>query len=149
MYFSNVVNLRSESNIYGSRGRRLDENSYIEGGKELNNTSMNKEITDIDFGINSISASVNVDEDSFVNFSQTYYPGWKVYVDGVRQQVYKVNGVIMGAYIPAGNHVIEFCYKPFSVMAGTIISFMTLAVVVVVGMVDTCTKQKKMQNIIK
>lgn len=130
IYFSNVVNLQDGQNIYEATGLCLDENSYIEDGEELRNTSLNKKIVDTDFGINSIRANVYTDEYSFVNFSQTYFPGWKVYVDGVEQQIYTVNGVIMGTYVPIGSHLVEFCYKPKSVLIGGVISFITLFILI-------------------
>lgn len=143
IYFSNTINLKSGEDVYGAVGLSLNENSYIEDGKELSNTSINKEITDINFGINNIRACVYTDEDSFINFSQTYFPGWKVYVDGAEQQIYKVNGTIMGAYVPVGNHMIEFCYKPASVIIGAIISAMTLVILMVMGTMDAFLKRKK------
>lgn len=133
LYFSNVINMPEGFDIYRAVGLNLGENSYIEDGIELKNISADKTITDIDFGINTIKASVYADEESFVNFSQTYYPGWKVYVDGMKQEMYLVNGVIMGTYISPGNHVLEFRYEPASVMAGAAISLLTLLVLVLFG----------------
>lgn len=133
LYFSNVLEINKEYNIYEATGLGLNENSYIEGGEELENSSRNKEITDIDFGINRITANVYSDEKSFINFSQTYYPGWKVYVDGVEQKIYTVNGIIMGTYLPAGSHQIKFSYEPLSVGIGAAISFFTLILLIILS----------------
>lgn len=143
LYFSNVINMEEGYNIYQTVGLNLNKNSYIEGGEELLNMSSNKEIMDVDFGINSIKANVYTDEDSFLNFSQIFYPGWKVYIDGKEQKIYLVNGVIMGVYVPAGNHFVEFCYKPASVVLGGSISLFTLGGLVLAGIINTRSRMKK------
>lgn len=141
LYFSNTLKLPDKYNIYDATGLGFNENSYIEDGTELSNTSLNKYITDIDFGVNRISANIYTDENSFINFSQTYFPGWKAYVDGIEQKVFTVNGVIMGTYVPIGNHVVEFCYRPLSVIIGIAISSMTIVMLILKGIWDSYRKK--------
>lgn len=132
LYFSNVRDLEEDCDIYKATDLRFNENSYIGEGIELNNTSLNKSITDIVFGINSINANVYTDEEAFINFSQTYDSGWKVYIDGVETKNYMVNGLIMGTYISPGSHTLEFCYRPTSVVIGAIITFSTIIILLIV-----------------
>ena len=62
-----------------------------------------------------------------MNFSQTHYPGWKAYVDGKETEVYEVNGLIQGIFVPAGTHTIQFKFVPVPFYVGCIVSLLTVA----------------------
>ncbi|MEP7319233.1 MAG: YfhO family protein [Panacibacter sp.] len=48
-------------------------------------------------------------------FSEVYYSeGWNVYVDGKKSEYAKVNYVLRGMMVPAGEHTIEFRFEPES-----------------------------------
>jgi hypothetical protein len=51
----------------------------------------------------------------FAVFSEIYYPaGWNAYLDGKKTQYYKVNYVLRGMPVPAGDHKITFRFEPAS-----------------------------------
>jgi hypothetical protein len=54
----------------------------------------------------------------FIVLSESYFPGWKVYVDGKKNTLYKVNDLIMGVLVGKGEHWLRFHYFPTSVLAG-------------------------------
>lgn len=84
--------------------------SYIEKGESFLPGEAN--ISGIQWKNNEIRTEISAKSDSFLNFSQNYSKDWKAYIDGVEVENLKVNNLIQGIYIPAGNHVIEFKYKP-------------------------------------
>ena len=84
------------------------------------------EVKNIELHNNYATAQVTADGDCFVNFSQTYYPGWKAYVDDQETEVYMVNGIIQGIFVPAGTHTVKFCFVPTIFYIGLAISAFTI-----------------------
>ncbi len=53
-----------------------------------------------------------------VVLADTYYPGWKLSIDGKPAPIYKVNRVMRGAAVEAGRHTLVFRYDPGSFRLG-------------------------------
>jgi hypothetical protein len=62
--------------------------------------------------------------------SANHYPGWRASVDGRPVDVIRVNYNLRGVAVPAGNHLVEFVYRPKSVLIGLVISLLALATLV-------------------
>jgi uncharacterized membrane protein YfhO len=68
---------------------------------------------------------------SILVLSENYYPGWNAYVDGKAVDVLRVNFGLRGVVVPAGEHRVSFVYRPWSVLAGLMISVGTAMVLLV------------------
>lgn len=68
-----------------------------------------------------IKALVN-GECGFLVLSDTYYPGWKVYVDGKREKIYKAYGFIRAVKLSGGSHTLEFLFSPLTFKIGAFLS---------------------------
>ncbi|MBI4099615.1 YfhO family protein, partial [Candidatus Microgenomates bacterium] len=58
--------------------------------------------------------------------SDNYYPGWKVTVDEVETKIYRADFAFRAVAIPAGEHVVEFDYRPQSFEVGKRITLIFL-----------------------
>lgn len=63
---------------------------------------------------------------SLLVLSENHYPGWRAYVDGRPVETLRVNYNLRGVTLAAGEHEVEFLYRPKSVLFGLAISLLTL-----------------------
>ena len=52
------------------------------------------------------------------------YPGWIAYVDGKETPIYRANYLFRAVYVPAGQHTVEFVYRPRSFRLGVLITLL-------------------------
>jgi len=76
---------------------------------------------------NNVTIQSDSDSDGFVVLTDNYYPGWKVYVDGEEQELYRADYSFRSVFVPAGVHTISFVYMPFSVLLGGVLSLVGIA----------------------
>lgn len=69
----------------------------------------------------------------YLILADTYYPGWKAYVDGKERKIYKANYILRAVYLEPGRHRIEFVYFPRSFKVGLGISLFTALLIVFEG----------------
>ncbi|HEU5014659.1 MAG TPA: YfhO family protein [Roseiflexaceae bacterium] len=62
--------------------------------------------------------------------SDAYSDDWSVTVDGQPAPLYRANYVLRGVWLPAGDHVVMFTYRPRAFIVGGMISLVTLAALV-------------------
>lgn len=63
-------------------------------------------------------------------FSEIYYPGWTVTVDGKPAEPGRVNYVLRALKVPAGKHEVVMEFRPASVQATNTVGYAALAVIV-------------------
>ncbi len=66
--------------------------------------------------------------ESFLVVRDSWYPGWRGYVDGEEREVYLVDGLYKGIEVPEGEHVIEMKYEPGVFRVGMILSLIGLVI---------------------
>lgn len=58
--------------------------------------------------------------------SENWAPGWKVIVNGKAETIYRVDCILQGVWLEAGNQTVEFIYQPYGYPFGFWISTLTL-----------------------
>ncbi len=71
-----------------------------------------------------VEMSVDAPTDGVVVLSESYFPGWRVAVDGIDQEVLRVDHALRGVLVPTGIHRIEFRYVPGSFRDGALLSLL-------------------------
>jgi uncharacterized membrane protein YfhO len=79
-----------------------------------------------DYRSNTVSIKTQSNKARFLVLSDTYYPGWRAYVNGQEQPVLRVDYTLRGLLLEKGNNTIVFTFKPQSFFWGAGVSVMTL-----------------------
>jgi hypothetical protein len=68
---------------------------------------------------------------AYLVFSEVWYPGWRVWVDGVEAPIYRADFAFRGVWLPSpGTHTVEMRYDPWSWKVGGAVSLATLIALV-------------------
>ncbi|MEQ6123340.1 YfhO family protein [Pseudotenacibaculum sp. MALMAid0570] len=79
-----------------------------------------------EYALNHLKYESNTTSDQFAVFSEIYYKdGWNAYIDGELESHYRVNYVLRGLKVPAGEHTIEFKFEPKVIQTGSTISLVS------------------------
>ena len=82
------------------------------------------EITSYDF--NRVELEVSAAGDAMLVLTDAWYPGWSAYVDGVKSPIYRVNSVVRGVALSAGEHKVIFKYNPGSFKIAIVLFLLSL-----------------------
>jgi len=66
------------------------------------------------------------DQPGFVFLSESYFPGWNVFVDGISVELLRANYNFQAVQIGGGKHLISFEYRPQSFRLGSLITLFSL-----------------------
>ena len=81
---------------------------------------------------NEINISVDTDVNKLLFLSDTYYPGWKAFVDGKEVKIYRADYSFRAIVVPQGHHLVKFSYDPLSFRVGYAISLLSFCLLVIV-----------------
>jgi hypothetical protein len=79
---------------------------------------------------NQVELLARMDNPGLLVLSDTYYPGWKAYVDGKQVPIYPTDLAIRSVFVPAGEHEVKFVFSPGSFKLGAAITLASLAALV-------------------
>jgi hypothetical protein len=71
---------------------------------------------------NKVILEYTADKDMFLYISDTFYPGWKAYVDGRQTGIYRANLAFRAIEAPKGKHTVVFKYIPVSFYLGALLT---------------------------
>ena len=96
-----------------------------------------------------ISYKSNSTTNQFAVFSEIYYKaGWKAFVDNKEVPIAKVNYVLRGLAVPAGQHDIEFRFEPEGYRKGKMLTtiFSTILVLILAGGIIMDWRSRKVKT---
>ena len=75
---------------------------------------------------NRMVLDVSTPQAAFLFMSETYYPGWKAYVDGREEEILRANYAFRAIPVGPGSHRIEVVYQSLSFKIGLAVSLLTI-----------------------
>jgi hypothetical protein len=72
-------------------------------------------------------------EPRYLVLTDSYYPGWRAWIDGREVEVERANYLFRAVRVPAGEHTVEWRYQPTSLLVGGIASAVALAMATALG----------------
>jgi Bacterial membrane protein YfhO len=160
-YFVNKVEYKSDIDVLNEiKANSFDPRNICYSNDKKFNVDVPDSTTFVGFTEykdEKVSMNVNASGNNFLFLGNTYMTKgmnvaglfsselWKVYIDGNKSEIYKVNHGFMGIMVPKGIHKIEFIYNPTSFVVSKFIALI-LSSLVVLGLLITIiiqTMQKK------
>jgi hypothetical protein len=83
----------------------------------------------------SVVVRTAADASGVLVLTDTFYPGWAAEIDGRPTPILRTDYLFRGVVVPAGEHVVTFAFRPWSVMLGAVISLLTACFVLVMALV--------------
>jgi len=83
------------------------------------------------YGSNEIDLSVETHESALVVLTDSMYPGWHAFVDGVEKPVWRANSLFRAVEVSPGRHTVLFTYQPASFRWGIAVSLLTFFLILV------------------
>ena len=85
----------------------------------------------LSYGRLRVQCGVVAEADGYLALLDSYYPGWRAYVDGKRAEILRANYAFRAVRVPAGRHRVEFVYRPRSFYAGLSVTSVALLIGIV------------------
>nr|MBP6314615.1 YfhO family protein [Chitinophagaceae bacterium] len=109
----NIGDTAKMANPFRAKETAIVQKKHWKTGTTNFEKDSSRQIALAKYGLNNLTFASSSSKDGFAVFSDIYYPlGWKAFIDGKEANIVKTNYVLRGLAIPAGNHKIEFVFKP-------------------------------------
>ena len=132
--------LNTKTDAVIDRSKLEESNSFIFEKDSTANISLKS------YDVTKLIYNSNTQKEQFAVFSEIYYKdGWNVYVDGELTPHYRVNYVLRGMIIPAGEHQIVFKFEPKVIQKGSLVSLISygLLIAITIGWLFYDDRKKK------
>jgi uncharacterized membrane protein YfhO len=108
------------------------------GNKEAvyENKDLRGHVKLVSYKANRFSLEYETSNDAFLYVSDTYYPGWRAYVDGKETNIYRANLAFRAIEVPKGKHTVVFKYVPMSFYIGLFLTLIGIALCMILIMRD-------------
>jgi hypothetical protein len=122
-----ILRRLSSSNFDPFQSVVLEEDLGIIPGRSLSATAKI-----VRYENQSVVIRASLNDAGILVLADSYYPGWKVYVDGKEQKILRANLFFRAVNLSQGDHTVEFRYDPRSFAIGLAVSMTTLCALALV-----------------
>jgi len=91
----------------------------------------------INYGNEEVIIHCQMRDKGFLVLTDIYYPGWQVYIDNKKGEIYRAYHTFRAVYLEKGNHLVKFKYEPLSFKIGLCISLLTLCGIAIFFFIST------------
>ena len=95
---------------------------------------------------NKLTYDVNSGKGGVIVFSEIYYPGWTATVDGVEQELGRVDYVLRALQVKPGHHEVVLSFFPKTIDRTETVAYVAYAVLLllIIYLIVTCVKRRKL-----
>jgi hypothetical protein len=90
-------------------------------------------VTVLRYQPDSLELSVRSQASALLVLSESYYPGWKAWLDTAPAEIYRTDVAFRGVAVPPGQHVVRMEFRPVILPVSAAISLSTAIFLVVLG----------------
>lgn len=94
----------------------------------------------------SVILTVETQQPGFLVLTDTYYPGWRAYIDGKETPIFAANLSQRAIVLPEGTRTVRFSYAPESVIVGGRIAAVTLIVTILLMILPIGVRASRIQK---
>lgn len=109
--------------------------SYLHINSSHNTDKISNNVKFIIYKPGYIKIKVYTEKPGLLVITDTYFPGWHAYVDGIKTRIIRTDYAFDGIYIEQGNHTVVLKYMPLSFIIGIYITMFGIICLPVVYLV--------------
>ena len=91
--------------------------------------AMQERVQIVKYTARQVKVDVETSSPGFLILGDTYFPGWKAYVDGKRVPIYRADYLLKAVAVERGNHQVVFLYQPLSFRIGLGLTLLSIVII--------------------
>jgi hypothetical protein len=101
--------------------------------QDINKKIPNSSVKYLEYGSQESQLQIETDTDGMLFVSDSYFPGWHAYIDGIEGKIYKADFAFRAIKVPKGEHEVDMIYRPDSFYNGLKFSLASFIILVIIG----------------
>ncbi len=141
-----LINVSSQDEAYV----KISESTFdptkmavVQNAPDIKLVPGSSRLTGINDGDGLVTIDVTSKTEGFMVLSNSYDPGWKVWINDRQSVIYKTDSSLLGIVVPTGESHIVFKYLPDSYTKGLLISLSSLGAVVLLYLILKYISKRK------
>ncbi len=91
---------------------------------------------------NKVQINTTSNHPSLLVLTDMYFPGWKAKIDTTNTEIYRVNGLLRGVFVPKGNHIVTYYYFPTIFIIGLYTMFLAILIIISLYVISYAKKRQ-------